>query len=129
MQRRDRRSWVDLARRAKAGAWWKDRTTPDSEPRQIDRVESGGPLGGRVYFTAGKSMTVRNLLHSFDPCAAPEVAPQPKPNGHDVAPSGGLRLIVREEITAALAVFAAELRPAIREEALAAVQAAFEVHQ
>ena len=137
-------SWWRLADHAHGGDQGRFRG-----PRQIASIdrssvlarvtwEKGGATGRRV-------ISLPQLLKSYVPCAAPSTeAPKtaPKPNGHDASNGAGnylrdivreeivrghernngcLRAIIREELKAALAA----LRPAVREEALAAVHAAF----
>lgn len=124
----------DLATKAVVGSWWiKRRYMADSKgaeaaPRQIVSL-SQSPLGPMVHWApygrwtkAPKAIALGRMLSTFDPCAAPD-APA-KHMAPDVK-QPNLRAIVREEVRAALADFAAELRPAIRAEALAAVNAAF----
>jgi len=132
--RRRHRQTGELAAKAVVGSWWISRyastETAGGQPRQIVAIEQGpfGPVirwaGYGRYKHRPKAITLARLVADFDPCASPvAVAPAPAVTHEPPAPS--LRAIVREEVRAALADFAAELRPAMRAEALAAVKAAF----
>jgi hypothetical protein len=87
----------------------------------------GDVEGQQIRFADRRQwMLLYTLLHHYDPCDAPATPKPAKPRPEPVVALNGaseaIRVIVREEITAALA----SLRPAIREEALAAVREAFE---